>query len=405
MHMDGATHQLGNIHRAGDAAGSAVGGQGDMVGTDTKGDILSRHVLGLQSGLLALRQIHADTVDVHMVALVILHQAGVKEVHLRRTDETGYEQVGGVIEDLLRRADLLDKAVAHDNDPVAQGHGLGLVVGNIDKGGVDLLAQLDDLGAHLVTELGVQVGQRLVHQEHLGLTDDGAADGHTLALAAGQSLGLPVQILGDVQDSGGLADLPVDLILGHLLQLQGEGHVLIDGHVGIEGVGLEDHGDITVLGGHIVHQLAVDVQLAAADLLQAGNHPQRGGLTAAGGTDQNDELLVRDVQIELLDRHDALVRHLEICLLLLHGGLALLVLLGLLLVVAVGIDLLDVLQGYSCHAPDVSGPASAALASGPGSVPGPITAGLHTAAPHVPAVLHPFLSVCRAIVVEWRGSS
>ena len=74
---------------------SAVGGQGDMVGTDTKGDVLGRHVLGLQSGLLALGQIHADTVDVHMVALVILHQAGVEEVHLRRTDETGYEQVGG----------------------------------------------------------------------------------------------------------------------------------------------------------------------------------------------------------------------------------------------------------------------------------------------------------------------
>ncbi len=75
------------------------------------------------------------------------------------------------------------------------GHGLGLVVGNVDEGGVDLLAQLDDLGAHLVAQLGIQVGQRLVHQEDLRVADDGAADGDALALAAGQGLGLAVEIL------------------------------------------------------------------------------------------------------------------------------------------------------------------------------------------------------------------
>ena len=54
------------------------------------------------------------------------------------------------------------------------------------------------LGAHLVAQLGVQVGQGFVHEEHLGLPDDGPADGHTLALAAGESLGLAVQVLGFV---------------------------------------------------------------------------------------------------------------------------------------------------------------------------------------------------------------
>ena len=32
----------------------------------------------------------------------------------------------------------------------------GLVVGDVDEGGVDALAQLDDLRAHLVAQLGVQ---------------------------------------------------------------------------------------------------------------------------------------------------------------------------------------------------------------------------------------------------------
>ena len=58
-----------------------------------------------------------------------------------------------------------------------------------------LVAQLDDLGAHLVAELGVKVGERLVHEEHLGAAHDGAADGDTLALAAGERLRLTVELV------------------------------------------------------------------------------------------------------------------------------------------------------------------------------------------------------------------
>ena len=134
---------------------------------------------------------------------------GVEEVHLRRADEAGDEEVGRVVEDLLRRADLLHEAVLHDDDAVAEGHGLGLVVRDVDEGGVDPLAELDYLGAHLVAQLGVQVGEGLVHEEDLRLADDGAADGDALPLAAGQGLGLAVQVLGDVEDLGGLADLLV----------------------------------------------------------------------------------------------------------------------------------------------------------------------------------------------------
>jgi hypothetical protein len=127
-----------------------------------------------------------------------------------------------MVEDLLGRADLLDDAVLHDDYAVAQGHGLGLVVGDVDKGGVYPLPQLDELGAHLVAQLGVQVGERLVHQEHLGVADDGAAYGHALALAAGQRLGLAVQILRDAQYLRRLVDLAVYLVLGRLAQLQRE---------------------------------------------------------------------------------------------------------------------------------------------------------------------------------------
>ena len=297
-----------------------------------------------------------------------------------------------MVEDLLGGAGLLDDAVLHDDDAVAQGHGLHLVVGDVDEGGVDLLPELDDLRAHLVAELGVQVGEGLIHQKDLGVPDDGPADGDALPLAAGEGLGPPVQVLGDVQDLRGLPHLAVDLLLGGLLQLQGEGHVLIDGHVGVEGVVLEDHGDVPVLGGHVVHHLAVDGQLAAADLLQARDHPQGGGLAAAGGTDQNDELPVRDLQVEVVHRQDALLRDLQPP----RGGfLALLFLLFL----GVGIDLLDVLQGYCCHARCSDGPASARTASRPGNARAAFTAGLHTAAPLSLRGYPSFLS--RSGAIKW----
>ena len=130
-------------------------------------------------------------------------------------------------------------------------------------------------------------------------------------LAAGQSLGLTVQILSNVQDLGGLVDPALDLRFVHLTQLQGEFHVLPHGHVGIQSVALEDHGDVAVLGLHIVDQAVVDAQLALGDLLQAGHHTQGGGLTAAGGSNQNDKLLVGDLQVEIAHRGDVSVIDLE----------------------------------------------------------------------------------------------
>jgi len=43
------------------------------------------------------------------------------------------------------------------------------------------------------------------------------------------------------------------------------------------------------------------VDLAGGDLLQPRHHPQGGGLAAAGGADQDHELLVADVQVHVLD--------------------------------------------------------------------------------------------------------
>ena len=58
---------------------------------------------------------------------------GLDEVHRRRADERGDEEVRRPRVERLRRVDLLDAAVAHDGDALAERHRLDLVVGHVDR--------------------------------------------------------------------------------------------------------------------------------------------------------------------------------------------------------------------------------------------------------------------------------
>ncbi len=209
--------------------------------------------------------------------------------------------------EIVGRADLLDQAGIHDHHAVGQGHRLDLIMGHVDRRRADFLVHLLDLGAHLHAQLGVEIGQRLVEQEHLGIAHDGAPHGDTLALAAGELLGLAVEQLGDVEDLRRMLDALVDLRLWRLLQLQAERHVLVDVHVRIERVVLEHHGDVPVLGRHVVDDVAADRDVATRDLLEAGDHAERRALAAAGRPDQHDELLVGDVEIDAADGENFVV--------------------------------------------------------------------------------------------------
>ena len=60
------------------------------------------------------------------------------------------------------------------------------------------------------------------------------------------------------------------------------------------------HGNAALPGALLVGALAVDQEVSLADLLQTRDHPQRGGLTTAGGTDEHNELALLDLQIEIV---------------------------------------------------------------------------------------------------------
>jgi hypothetical protein len=127
-----------------------------------------------------LWQAHVAERQLHRVPL---HARG-HEVHGGRADEARHEQVDGRVVELHRGTDLLEHAGSHHGHAVAERHRLGLVVGHVDHRRAELLLQARDLGAHLNAQLGVEVRQRLVHEERRRVAHDGAPHRHALALAA-----------------------------------------------------------------------------------------------------------------------------------------------------------------------------------------------------------------------------
>src|SRR3954452_2942927 len=223
------------------------------------------------------------------------------EVHLGRTDEAGDEEVGRLLVEIQRRAVLLDLAAVEHDDLVGHGHGLDLVVGDIDRRGAELLLEPCHLDAHLHTQRRVEIGEWLVEQKRLGLADDGAPDRDALALAAGELARLAIEIGREVQRCGGGLDLTVDLVLGQPRHLQAEADVAAHAHMRIERIGLEHHREPALGRRRVDHVLAVDQDLAAGDVLESRDQPQERGLAAARWPHEHHERPIGDLQVRALD--------------------------------------------------------------------------------------------------------
>jgi hypothetical protein len=266
-----------------------------VLGADPDGDLLAG-LAGLGGRIAVHRQVGATKVE-----CAALH-VDLEQVHRGGADEAGHEDVVGVVVHVPWCVDLLQDTVLEHGHPVAHRHGLDLVVGHVDGGDAEPALQCGDLASGLDPQFRVEVGQRLVHQEDLRGADDRAAHRHPLALTTGERLGLAVEILLEVEDLGGLGDPFGDLCLVLAGDLQREAHVVRDGHVRVERVVLEHHRDVAVLGRQVRDVALADADRTAVDVLEPGEHPQRGGLPAAGGADQDEELPVADLDVELVDR-------------------------------------------------------------------------------------------------------
>ena len=82
---------------------------------------------------------------------------------------------------------------------------------------------------------------------------------------------------------------------------QGKAHIVAHGHMRVERIGLEHHGDAALGRIDVVHALAADLEIARRDRLEPGDHPEQRRLSAARRADEDHELLAPDVEIDALD--------------------------------------------------------------------------------------------------------
>ena len=223
---------------------------------------------------------------------------------------------------MFRREDVLGQAVGDDparfeqRDPVGDGRRLVEVVQDDSDGDPVVVRQVADEVEEFDLVAQVEIGRRLVQQQHAGLLGEATGEPYALQLPAGQVVGAP---FGEVRDTGqcerpvhrgrrvriGPAEAPA---VGVAAELDDVPH----GQSAGCGAALGQQGDVarevTGAQGEAVG-VGIDPERGVAGPLQPGERPQERRLAAAVGADQNGHLTGPERDRGVVYDVDAVVRH------------------------------------------------------------------------------------------------
>ena len=233
--------------------------------------------------------------DVELTVLRPAHRA-FEEIGL--SDEVGHHAGVRTMVNLFRSADLRDASVFQNGHAVGNGERLFLVVCDIDGGESELLADAADLGAHLETQLGVEVGERFVEKEAARTDDQGAGQGDALLLSAGKLRDLAVGVGFHAHVGQRAGHALFDFRPRYATFLQSEGDIPRHGEVRPEGVALEHHARVALVRRDMGHIVLVEKNAPLLGHVKSGDVAEQGGLAAAARAEQEKELAFLDAQID-----------------------------------------------------------------------------------------------------------
>ncbi|MNI40092.1 hypothetical protein D3C73_942950 [compost metagenome] len=272
---------------AGRHAGARCGGQQDVFGACHQ-NRRARQRRGSMRGNRVSVQLQAHGARLGCSAL---HRQQVG-----RADEVRHVSAGGLAVDGARRAQLRHAAALQHRDLVGQGQRFFLVMGDEDGGDAGFALQFGNGLPHLDAQLGIQVRQRLIHQQHLRFDDQCARKRHALALSTRELRGQARRVLRQADALKGRRHLLLDVHGGHLPRAQPVGRVVEHASVGKERVVLEHHADVALVRGYARNVVSAEPQAARRNGGEAGDGAQQGGLAAAAGPQQGEEAAWGDVQ-------------------------------------------------------------------------------------------------------------
>jgi hypothetical protein len=224
----------------------------------------------------------------------------------RDPGEPGHERCGRRTVDGLRHVTLDELAGLEHADPVSQGESFGLVVGDVEDGGVVLPGQRGDLGAQPLPQVRVEVGERLVAEQHRGPGDQGPGQRHPLLLPAGQFRRPAVRQPGQPHPVQHRQRPPPGFLPGQAEPFQRIDHVRQRTDLRPQRVVLEHHRQASPLGLDVLlpigDDLAADRDAACRHPVDPGYQPQESGLTRTGRAEKDHELPGGHRQVNAVER-------------------------------------------------------------------------------------------------------
>ena len=211
------------------------------------------------------------------------------------------------------RAELHDRAVAHDRDAVSEPQRLRQVVGDEDHRLARLVLQADHLVLHVAANERVECAERLVVEHHLRLDGERAGEADALLHAAGELVG---ELVGGVLEPDEAEDLLgalEPLRLRDALDLEPERDVVDHAAVGEQPEVLEDHrrrvpaqlAQLRLARGR--HVLAGDLDPTGGRLDQADQRAHERRLPGAREPHHDEHLARPDVERDVANGGDAVV--------------------------------------------------------------------------------------------------
>jgi len=185
-------------------------------------------------------------------------------------------------------------------------------MGDVDEGDAGAPLQAAQFGAHVLAQLEIERRQRLVEQQHLRLDRQRAGDGHPLALTARQFARRPVAIALQRHQREQLVGLRPAGLAVHPARLKAEGDVVAHAHQRKQRQRLEDHRRGALVRPQPRHVAPADLDTALGRFKKPRDHAQDGGLAAARGAEDREELAVRHSEADAAHRARGAKGHADI---------------------------------------------------------------------------------------------
>ena len=157
-----------------------------------------------------------------------------------------------------------------------------------------------ELVLHILSKAQVERAERLVKKQHLRTVYQSPRNGDTLLLTSRELRHLAVFKTLEAYYLEHFGNAVVYLLLGKLCKAQPESHILIHIQMRKQSIFLKNSVHLSLVRRDIIYPLAVKKHISAGGLDKTADYSERGGFAAAGGTEQREEFLIIEIQVNIV---------------------------------------------------------------------------------------------------------